>query len=162
MARKRKRSYGRRRRRVGAIKQDKLMQGVGVVGGLLLTAFINDKLSQMEKPIDPLILAGGEVVLGFFGPDFVGRANPLIQGIGLGVMGAGGLNALKETGVITGVQVINGWNNGFRPVKAINGLPDVVKQYAEGKAPVSASNQVINGIYGSGTKFDETPYGLEG
>lgn len=163
---KRKKTTKRKssRRRMGAIKQDKLMRGVGVVGGLLLTAFVNDKVAAMEKPIDPLILAAGEVIAGFMLPEFVGKGNPLVDGIGLGMMGAGGLNALKETGAISGLtNVVNGWNQlGYNqfPQKTINGLPEVVQKFAsDNGGSMSASSQVINGFFRESI-FDESHYGM--
>ncbi|MES3018587.1 MAG: hypothetical protein V4721_12440 [Bacteroidota bacterium] len=155
---KRRRSSGRRksrRGRVGAItlpKQDEVMTGLGAIGGLVAVAMINDRFSKMTTPPDPKLIAFAEIVVGFVGPKMLGRSNPLLTGVGYGMIGAAGLNLAKDFGMISGMPIVSGYSQ----VKAINGISDTMQQYipAGGASTRPTVRQVITGVmnsqYGNG------------
>lgn len=167
MARKGKRRTKtvRRRRSVGGIKfQNKdLMLALGVTGGLLATAFINQKVGEMKDEagnakVDPMLVAGLEIAAGLFAPQFIGKGNDLVKGIGMGMAGAGALNLLKDAGVITGMEgmVVNGWTS---QNQLMNGLPGSVVNGLPGKVINGGGNELANAlnvITGLGDlKYDE-------
>lgn len=156
-AKSRGRKTGRkrsRRGRVGAItlpKQDEIMTGLGAVGGLIAVAMINDQLSKMTTPPDPKLVAAAEILVGFVGPKMLGRGNPLITGLGYGMIGAAGLNLAKDFGMISGIPIVSG----YQQMKAINGMPETMQRYIPaGTTNRPTVSQVINGVmnsqYGNG------------
>jgi hypothetical protein len=157
MARKKTRGTktGRRSRRGGRVgkialpKQEQVMTGLGAIGGLVVVSMINDRLSKMTTPPDPKLVAFGEVVLGFVVPQFV--KNPLVTGIGYGMIGAAGLNLAKDFGMITGLPIVSG----YADMKTINGLGETMQRYIPaGETNRPTVSQVISGVmssqYGNG------------
>lgn len=153
----RARKSGRRRTRrgrIGAIslpKQDEVMTGLGAVGGLIAVSMINQQLAKMTTPPDPKLVAAAEILVGFVGPKMLGRGNPLITGLGYGMIGAAGLNLAKDLGMITGLPVVSG----YQQMKAIAGLPETMNRYIPaGSTNRPTVNQVITGVmnsqYGNG------------
>lgn len=148
MARRKKarRSTGRRRRRIGGVmSNDKLMKAVGVIGGVIATGFINKKISEMKnadgtEKIDPKLLALGEVVLGFFLPNFV--KGSLFEGVGLGLIGAGGVNAAREFGIVSGIPIVGNVDQ----LRIVGALPESVKKLVPGQPKQTTASQVITGV----------------
>lgn len=140
---RRRRSF--RRRRVGGIlSQDKLMKAGGVILGVIATGFINEKIGEMKNAdgspkIDPKLVALGEVVLGFVLPNFV--KNDLVEGVGMGLIGAGGVNAAKSFGIISGIPIVGGVDH----LRIVGALPAAVQKFVPGKQQSTAS-QVITGV----------------
>lgn len=152
---KRGRKTGRRTKRRGRVgkialpKQEQVMTGLGAIGGLVVVSMINDRLSKMTTPPDPKLVAFGEVVLGFVVPQFI--KNPLVTGIGYGMVGAAGLNLAKDFGMISGLPIVSGYTD----MKVINGLNDTMDRYIPaGETNRPTVSQVINGVmcsqYGNG------------
>lgn len=73
-----------RRRSVGAVGANMLME----IGGIVAGAVVAKQLNKMLK-FDPKILAAGKVVAGVMLPKFV--KNPLMAGIGQGMIAVGGV-----------------------------------------------------------------------
>jgi hypothetical protein len=88
MARRRaKKTVKRRsskRRSVGAVGANMLME----IGGIVAGAVVAKQLNKMLK-FDPKILAAGKIVAGVALPKFV--KNPLMAGIGQGMIAIGGM-----------------------------------------------------------------------
>jgi hypothetical protein len=138
MARRRtkKRSSGRRRRVSGGVKNARIETALGVILGAAGGMLLNSELAKATKPIDPKIIALGELVLGFLAPSFI-KGN-IVQGIGFGLIAAGGSSALKEFDIISGLPLISG----YQRMNVINGVPEVVQQYMPKKSngrPASTS-----------------------
>lgn len=110
MARRRKtRRTTTRRRRVSGFGSNDLQVIAGAALGAVGAAFANSKVAAMTKPIDPKIVAAVEVIGG--GLLATKAKNPLIKGIGFGVVAAGASGAAKSFGLISGfysLQAING------------------------------------------------------
>lgn len=148
MARKRRSTRRRssRRRRVGGIlSQDKLMKAGGVILGVIATGFINEKIAEMKNAdgtakVDPKLVALGEVVLGFVLPNFV--KNDLIEGVGMGLIGAGGVNAAKSFGIISGLPIVGGVDH----LRIVGALPSSVQKFVPGAKPQTTASQVITGV----------------
>lgn len=122
-----------------------MMRGLGVIAGAAGGMLVGKKLSEMEKPIDAKIIAGGSLVLGFLLPNFA--KGPLFEGIGLGLMASGGVSLLQDFGVLNGVPPLI---SGYRDVKVISGLPDVVKNYAPTAAKQMQPLRTTEVLFGSG------------
>lgn len=143
---RRRRSF--RRRRVGGIlSQDKLMKAGGVILGVIATGFINEKISEMKNAdgtpkVDPKLVALGEVVLGFVLPNFI--KNDLIEGVGMGLIGAGGVNAAKSFGIISGIPIVGGVDH----LRIVVALPANVQKFVPGSKPQTTASQVITGVMG--------------
>jgi len=141
---RRRRSF--RRRRVGGIlSQDKLMKAGGVILGVIATGFINEKLNEMKNAdgtpkVDPKLVALGEVVLGFVLPNFA--KGDLFEGLGMGLIGAGGVNAAKEMGLISGIPIVGGVDH----LRIVGKLPAAVQKFVPNAAPKSTASQVITGV----------------
>jgi hypothetical protein len=141
----RRRSTSRRRRVGGILSQDKLMKAGGVILGVIATGFINEKIAEMKNTdgtpkVDPKIVALGEVILGFVLPNFV--KNDLVEGIGMGMIGAGGVNAAKGFGLISGIPIVGGVDH----LRIVGALPAAVQKFVPGAAPKSTASQVITGV----------------
>lgn len=110
MAKKRKKPATKRKRRVSGI--DSATQVVvGALAGGLGTAFLNSKLSAMTKPIDPKLIAFGEVIAGGAVALKFAKGTPLAVGAGIGMAVVGGIKAGQSMGLISGyreLQVVNG------------------------------------------------------
>lgn len=165
----RRRKSGTRRRKVSGItvkKNDKAMLAAGVAAGLVATAIGNDQLKKLSTPLNPWVIAIGEGVIGWFGPDMLAKGNAFVQGVGLGMIGAAGVSALQEANVISGIEnVVNGWtsqNVARIPQSVVNGIPDIVQQAAAGKKTgakkekkQSAGSLYVNEMAMSGFSYDE-------
>ncbi len=126
---RRKSGPKRRRSRMGAIgrRREGIQRTLGLVGGAVLTGFLNgvvpmDKLGTNGKKY----IAAGEVVLGYFLPQFL--KGDLFAGVGDGLIAAGGLNLLHEFGVINGIPTIAGW----RELSPVNGVPQKTVEQQNG------------------------------
>jgi hypothetical protein len=144
-----------RRRRVGGImNQSKVMKALGAIAGVIATGVINDQVAKMKNAdgtpkVDPKILAVAEVVLGFMLPNFV--KGDIVEGIGYGMIGAGGVNAAKGFGLITGVPIIAGYND-MQIVGKVGNLPPQVQKFVQAAPKMDnrpTPSQVITGVMGS-------------
>lgn len=106
--------------------------------GAAATGFLNKWLAAK---LDPKLASAGAVVLGFVLPNFV--KGPLFQGVGDGMIAAGGLNLLNETGILSGLPVISGWQD----LRTINGMPDHLRD-AAGQSETGSPSYFLNGLYG--------------
>lgn len=154
------------KRKMGGVKVrrksgDKVMRALGVVAGLVGAAIGNDKIATtMTTPINPYLLAGLEAGIGWFGPDMIAPNNALVEGIGLGLIGAAGVAVLKESGAIAGIDnVVNGWGDalgGYNNRKVINGIsnvPDIIAKAAGGETSNSSNGN-------SGPKYSGSYAGM--
>lgn len=144
--RKSHRRRSSRRRRVGGIlSQDKLMKAGGAILGVVAIGFLNEKIGEMKNAdgtpkVDPKIVALGEVILGFVLPNFV--KNDLVEGVGLGMIAAGGVNAAKEFGIISGIPIVGGVDH----LRIVGSLPAAVQKFVPGAKPATTASQVITGV----------------
>lgn len=147
---RRRSSSHRRRGRVGGIlSQDRIMKSVGAVVGVIATGFINKQFGEVDaatgKPkIDPKLLALGEVLVGFMLPNFV--KGSLVEGVGLGMVAAGGYNAAKDMGIVSGLPIVGGYEH----LRIVNGIPPQVQKFVPSadRSRMTAS-QVITGVMNS-------------
>lgn len=142
---RRRRSPSRRRRLGGILSQDKLMKAGGVILGVIATGFINEKISEVKNTdgspkVDPRLVALGEVILGFVLPNLV--KNDLVEGVGMGLIGAGGVNAAKSFGIISGIPIVGGVDH----LRIVGALPDSVKKFVPGTNKQTTASQVITGV----------------
>jgi len=113
------------KRKVGAVKRAK-STGTARLAGLVIGAAATGLLNKMVgEKIDGKILSAGEVAIGYFLPQFI-KGNALVAGVGDGMIAAGGLNMLKEFGVLNGMNLINGYSD----LNTINGLPQQLEDMA--------------------------------
>lgn len=131
MAKGRKKKHGGKKkgRRMGAVKfggNPILMGLLGAKAGDLVNGIITAQLAKATKPPSPWLIAGGQGVLGFLA--MTRSRNPLIQGMGVSFLFAGGMNVLNQTGVLRGigrtgntykVPITNGNGNGNGMVKEL-------------------------------------------
>ena len=142
----RRRSTSRRRRIGGILSQDKLMKAGGAILGVVAIGFMNEKIGEMKNAdgtpkIDPKLVALGEVVLGFVLPNFI--KNDLVEGVGLGMIAAGGVNAAKEFGVLSGIPIVGGVDH----LRIVGALPAAVQKFVPGNnKQQSTASQVITGV----------------
>jgi len=141
----RRRSTSRRRRLGGILSQDKLMKAGGAILGVVAIGFLNEKIGEMKNAdgtpkVDPKLVALGEVVLGFVLPNFV--KNDLVEGLGLGMIAAGGVNAAKEFGIISGIPIVGGVDH----LRIVGALPAAVQKFVPGAKPQTTASQVITGV----------------
>jgi hypothetical protein len=90
--------------------------------------------------VDPKIVALGEVILGFVLPNFV--KNDLVEGLGLGMIAAGGVNAAKEFGIISGIPIVGGIDH----LRIVGAMPASVQKFVPGAKPQTTASQVITGV----------------
>ena len=96
--RKHKKHHSRRRRsHMGAVVSN-VTTILSVVAGAVAGKFIQSKLSDK---VNPKILAGGQIVAGIFLPKLV--KNEFMKGVGVGMIANGGVTALSEFGVLSGI-----------------------------------------------------------
>lgn len=130
------------RRRMGAVKgkRGSMSHIAGLIGGAVVTGVIN---KFVGSKLDPKILAGLEVVGGYFLPTFV--KGDLMQGVGDGMIAAGGLSLLQQFGVLNGIPIIAGW----RELNTVNGVEKKVtpKELSTQNSYRPSVSQVFNGIY---------------
>ncbi len=137
----------RTRRRIGGIstraKRDSMPRLAGLVAGAVATGLINKMVGKMAKPLDPKIVCAGEVIIGYFLPNFI--KGDLVAGIGDGMVAAGGLGLLHEFNVINGIPIIAGW----RELNTVNGVPKKVtpRELSTQNSYRPSVSQVMNGIY---------------
>lgn len=109
----------RRSRRMSGIrsraKRDSMPRLAGLVAGAVATGLINKFVGKMAKPLDPKLVAAGEIVIGYFLPNFV--KGDLVAGIGDGMVAAGGLSLLTQLNVLNGIPIVAGW----RELNTVNG-----------------------------------------
>lgn len=118
MAKKRKKPATKRKRRVSGIDSGTMVV-IGALAGGLGGALLNSKLSAMTKPIDPKLIAFGEVIAGGAVALKFGKGTPLAVGAGIGLAVVGGIKATQSMGLISGfreLQVVNG------PKRVMRGL----------------------------------------
>lgn len=102
MARRRKKSYSksRRRGRVGAAGGGKLMDAVAVIGGAAAGSLLAQKLfPTMDEKLKNVAIAG----LGIFLVPKVIKGS-MGSALGMGLVASGGIGLLKNFGVISGVE----------------------------------------------------------
>ena len=101
MARKRKKHSTRRRHHrrshMGAVGSN-VTTILSVVAGAVAGKFLQSKLSSK---VNPKILAGGQIVAGMFLPKLV--KGEIMKGVGVGMIANGGVTALSEFGVLSGI-----------------------------------------------------------
>jgi hypothetical protein len=91
--------------------------------------------------VDPKIVALGEVILGFVLPNFI--KNDLVEGVGMGMIGAGGVNAAKGFGLISGIPIVGGVDH----LRIVGALPAAVQKFVPGgDRKQSTASQVITGV----------------
>lgn len=126
MAKRRKKSYSRRRRSIGAVGSKTDMTSIlYMVGGAVAARVITAK---MGSKINPKILAAGTIGAGLILPRFVkGKA---IAGIGSGMAVSGAVSLLQSTGVISAISGVGQdvemeYLSGTDPLAEIAGLDEV-------------------------------------
>jgi hypothetical protein len=90
--------------------------------------------------VDPKLVALGEVLIGFFAPNFI--KGSFVEGVGMGMIGAGGVNAAKGFGLISGIPIVGAIDN----LRVVGKLPESVQKFVPGAAPKSTASQVITGV----------------
>lgn len=129
---------------MGAVrsKQD-TTRVLGLVVGAVATTFLGN---MVPATVDRKIVAAGEVVLGYLLPGFV-KNNPLIAGVGDGMIAAGGLTLVKEMGVLNGIPIIAG----YKELSTINGpTPRTARKVSEVARESNyrpTVSQMMNGVY---------------
>ena len=93
-----KRSHRRRRSSMSGTGAG-MTQALAMVAGAVIGRVVSTKLSSK---VNPKILAGGQIALGYFLPKFV--KNKFAQGIGAGMIVNGGVSALQSFGVISAIS----------------------------------------------------------
>lgn len=93
-----KRHHSRRRHHGMGAAASTAMDIVGVVAGAVIGKFAQSKLSSR---VNPKILAGSQIAVGLLLPRFV--KSPLVKNIGVGMIANGGVTALSEFGVLSGI-----------------------------------------------------------
>lgn len=98
--RKRKKSYSRRSRRMGAVGGSKIMDMVAVIGGSAVAGLLTQKLfPTMDEKLKNVAVIG---IGGFLLPKVV--KGSMGTALGMGMVASGGLGLLKNFGVISGVD----------------------------------------------------------
>lgn len=140
MARKRKATYRRGRRRVSGVKMSRnnLFYYAAIAAGYLMGDKVNDLLKKVTGTLDPKIVAGIELAAGFAIPKYLLK-NMYGKIIGGLLLGAGAKQGLKAFNVISGydgnMKVIQGRvagmgyplrDNSAYPsaMSVVNGMPD--------------------------------------
>lgn len=146
MAKKRKKP-ATKRRRVSGIDSGTMVVVGALVGGLG-AAFLNSKLATQTKPIDPNLIAFGELIAGGATALKFAKGKPFLVGAGIGVAVVGGVKAGSTMGLLSGfrdLQVVNGPGR-----RKMNGLDYSLGSY-QGLIK-NAGPQVISGpnVDGSG------------
>lgn len=102
MARRKKSSKKRysRRRSVGAIGKNSIMNVVGIAAGAAAGRVVSQKLNL--GGLNPTVKSAGTIVLGMFFPKLMKGA--LGQSIGTGMIAAGALGVMQGTGVLQGID----------------------------------------------------------
>lgn len=101
MARRRKhtkKAHHRRRKTMSGIATGST-NVVAMLAGAVIGKVISSKLSDK---VNPKILAGGQIALGYALPKFV--KNKFVAGVGTGMIINGGLSALSSFGVISAIS----------------------------------------------------------
>lgn len=144
----------RRRRRIGAVsaRKQNVMKVVGLIAGAVIPQMLSGKV-VFGQTLDPKIVGIGSVVLGFLAPRFV--KGDLVEGIGSGLIASGGVLALKEFNILSGIPVIAGW----RDMKVINGANPAVgatvdksnasklRDFGQSNSFRPSASQMMNGMY---------------
>lgn len=101
MAKRKKTTSRRRRRSIGAAGGDagQLLQ---MLAGAVLGRVVQNKLGAN---MNPKILAGGQIVLGFVLPKMI--KSPAVKSIGAGMVINGGLSLMQNMGVISAISGTN-------------------------------------------------------
>jgi hypothetical protein len=76
---------------------------LAMVAGAVIGRVLQTKFSDK---VNPKILAGGQIAVGYFLPKFV--KNKFVQGIGTGMIVNGGVSALQSFGVISAINGLAG------------------------------------------------------
>lgn len=148
-----KRKKVTRRRRVGAAKGSNMERLLGLVAGAAVTGFAG-KLVPADLENREYYIAGGSLLAGYFLPGMA-KNNKLIQGIGDGMVAAGGFNLLTATGVLGAFPAVSGYED----MRRINGLPPQIENFqVEPDAPKMnfGMSGVINGMQG---RYEESRLG---
>ena len=89
----------KKKSRVSGLGNIDLMSIGGALAGGLVAGYVNkfNKIDDTTKKptIDPNLFAGGKIALGIVLPMFI-KQNPLINGIGMGMIAVGGLELIKN------------------------------------------------------------------
>lgn len=149
MAKRRKKTSHRRRRRIGALALNASSPLVKF-GSIAVGYFMADKVNEaIDKAtggkIDGKIVAAAEVLAGFMIQKKPGMMTTVIGGV---LMGAGAKKGLTEFGVISGfrsIPVVGGYNVPQRLTASVNGIMDVPTVNG---LTVPNSNNLIGGIMG--------------
>jgi hypothetical protein len=159
--RRHKKSKTHRRRRVSGIsKNDTLYMIVGAAAGYFFGQTLNDKLTHTADPavptdkngilhsVDPKLLAAGELLIGWFGPNALPPKFKMAGKIAGGLlMGAGIHEGLKAFGVVSGIPVISGYRD-MRKISGINMPQRLQVQESMDNSSSITGIQVLSGIYG--------------
>lgn len=103
MARRKKhhRKHHRRGKRMSGVGTGKMGDVLAMIAGAVAARVISNKLADK---VNPKILAGGEIVLGYFMPKLI--KNKVAASVGTGMAVGGGVQLLSSFGVISGISGI--------------------------------------------------------
>lgn len=142
MAKKKKSTGTRRRRRVGAAGGSQMNVLLGAAIGAVGGQFLKKQVEKMDTggKIKPAMIGGGQLLAGWF---LSKQNNPMMKGIGMGMIGAGAINLAQSAGIgRVGAPVVE-----FR--KRVSGYQDVSNIAAPGiNGPGAYSN--LSNLAGSG------------
>jgi hypothetical protein len=79
----------------------KMGEVLAMIAGAVAAKVVSNKLADK---VNPKILAGGEIVLGYFMPKLI--KNKIAASVGAGMAVGGGVNLLSSFGVISGISGI--------------------------------------------------------
>ena len=151
MARRKHKKHHTRRRRstMGAVGSN-VTTILSVVAGAVAGKFLQSKLSDK---VNPKILAGGQIVAGIFLPKLV--KNEFMKGVGVGMIANGGVTALSEFGVLSGIGADD------TTVEYIGGSEDIATISGDdemGAYDGSSSIQTISGVDDEIGAFEDEMY----
>lgn len=131
MAKRRKmKRTARRRRSVGAINKSLLMNGLFAIGGGVAAGFISKFASSINitgnAKTDGMIQSLLPVAAGLGVAAFMGKKDSKFMFLGMGMAAAGGVNAARSLGIISGVPLVAGL--GRPQVRRLNGVGNSSQQ----------------------------------
>lgn len=105
MAKKKKKVHHRRRHRIGARSGmgGLLMHVGGIAAGAVIGKVVSNFVKTKLTSVSPVITSVGTAAVGAFLPKFIGKGNPLIQGVGDGILAVGVLSLAQSQGWISGI-----------------------------------------------------------
>jgi hypothetical protein len=124
------------------------MKVAATLAGIVGAKYIN-KIPGVDK-IDSKLLAGIVIAAGYFVPGFLpAKFRPIAEGVGDGLMIAGGLSLLSDFGVLNGIPIVAG----FRDLSAVNGVEEkrvthkTFTESANDEVFRPSVSQIMNGYY---------------